>query len=121
MSESPSHTPHADLNIRRYLVVFGCMIVAALLTVGVSLVPFANHSLNIALALVTIGVQAFLVLGFMMHLLSERHTIYSVLGFTGFFLVFLMFLILFSMHEVPNKARNTPATVPATQPAQPAP
>ena len=108
-----SDSTHADLNIRRYLIVFGCMIVSALLTVGVSLAPLGNHKLNIGLAMVTIAVQAFLVLGFMMHLLSERHTIYSVLGFTGFFLVFLMFLILWAYGEVPDRARqqHVPAAV----------
>jgi caa(3)-type oxidase subunit IV len=108
-----SETTSADLNIRRYLIVFGCMIVSALLTVGVSLAPLGNHKLNIGLALVTIAVQAFLVLGFMMHLLSERHTIYSVLGFTGFFLVFLMFLILWAYDEVPDRARTQHVTAPA--------
>jgi len=109
-----NETTSADLNIRRYLIVFGCMLVAALLTVGVSLAPLGNHKINIALALVTIGVQAFLVLGFMMHLLSERHTIYCVLGFTGFFLTFLMFLILMSMHEVPDRAHKPAATISQT-------
>ena len=112
---SQSHS--ADLNVRRYLVVFGCMIVTALLTVGISLVPLGNHKLNIALALITVAFQAFLVLGFMMHLLSERHTIYSVLGFTGFFLVFLMFLTIWSVSEVPDHARpgaKTAAAQPQT-------
>jgi caa(3)-type oxidase subunit IV len=111
-----SVTDSADLNIRRYLIVFGCMIVSALLTVGVSLVPLGNHKLNIALALVTMGVQAFLVLGYMMHLLSERHTIYSVLGFTGFFLVFLMFLIVWSVGEVPDRAHKPATTTSQTVP-----
>jgi hypothetical protein len=113
MSESNS----ADLNIRRYMIVFGCMIAGALLTVGVSLIPLGNHKLNIALALVTIAFQAFLVLGFMMHLLSERHTIFAVLGFTGFFLVFLMFLTIWSVNEVPNKARKSAPPVATAQPA----
>jgi caa(3)-type oxidase subunit IV len=111
-----SETNPADLNIRRYLVVFGCMVAAALLTVGAALAPLGNHKLNIALALVIIAVQAFLVLGFMMHLLSERRAIYSVLGFTGFFLVFLMFLILWSSSEVPDRARRQAPQ--ATQPAR---
>jgi caa(3)-type oxidase subunit IV len=109
-----SEVTSADLNLRRYLVVFGCMVAAMLLTVGASLAPLGNHKLNIALALVTIAVQAFLVLGFMMHLISERHTIYSVLGFTGFFLTFLMFLILLSMHEVPDRAHQSPPTISQT-------
>jgi heme/copper-type cytochrome/quinol oxidase subunit 4 len=112
-----SETNSADLNIRRYLIVFGCMIAGALLTVGVSLAPLGNHKLNIALALVTIALQAFLVLGFMMHLLSERHTILAVLGFTGFFLVFLMFLTIWSVSEVPDQARPSAPPVAAAQPA----
>jgi len=113
MSESPS----ADLNIRRYLIVFGCMIASALLTVAVSLAPLGNHKWNIALALVVIAVQAFLVVGYMMHLLSERPAIYSVLGFTSFFLIFLIFLVIWSVDEAANRTRQSaPLPIP-TKPA----
>lgn len=103
-----SEHPAADLNIRRYLIVFGAMVVSALLTVGITLAPIGNHKLNIALALVVIAFQAFLVLGFMMHLLSERHMIYTVLAFTGFFLLALMFLTVSSVNEVLRKPHHAP-------------
>ena len=111
---SESHA--ATVNVRRYLVVFGCMIVCALLTVGVALAPLGNHKLNIALALVVIAFQAFLVLGFMMHLLSERNTIYGVLGFTAFFLAGLMVLTVTSVREVLTKPHH--AEAPITQSAR---
>ena len=95
-----SHSTAADLNIRRYLIIFGCMVVSALLTVGISLAPLGNHKLNIGLALVVIVFQAFLVVGFMMHLLSEQKMVRIVLVFTAIFLVALMFLTVFSVSEV---------------------
>ncbi|HEU5071965.1 MAG TPA: hypothetical protein VFV96_16295 [Verrucomicrobiae bacterium] len=103
---SEQNSASVDLNVRRYLLVSLSIAVGALLVVGVSQAPLGNHHWNIALALVVIACQAFLVLGFMMHLLSERNTIYGVLGFTGFFLVFLMFLIIWSVHEVPSRNHN---------------
>ena len=62
----------------------------------------------LSLALVVIAFQAFLVLGFMMHLLSERHMIYTVLAFTGFFLLALMFLTVSSVNEVLRKPHHAP-------------
>lgn len=112
MSESPS----VDLNVRRYVMVSVSIAVAALLVVGISLLDLGNQRLNIALSLAVIGVQAALVLGFMMHLFSEKKLIYSVLGFTGFFLVFLMLLIIWSVGEVPKKPTHVHSTTaPATQ------
>jgi hypothetical protein len=112
MSDSTS----VDLNVRRYVMVSVSIAVAALLVVGISLLDLGNQRINIALSLAVIGVQAALVLGFMMHLFSEKKLIYSVLGFTGFFLVFLMLLIIWSVGEVPKKPAHLPtATAPATQ------
>ena len=112
MSEHTS----APINTRRYMIIFGCMIVTALLTVGISLAPLGSHKLNIALALVVVAVQAFLVLGFMMHLLSEKHMIYTVLGFTAFFLVALMVLTLSSMGDVVTKPHHAPEASAQAQP-----
>jgi hypothetical protein len=108
MSESNSGS--VDLNVRRYIMVSVSIAVAALIVVGISLLNLGNFRLNIALSLVVIGVQAVLVLGFMMHLFSERKLIYAVLGFTGFFLIFLMLLTIWSVSEVPH----TPGRVTST-------
>jgi hypothetical protein len=108
-----------DLNVRRYVMVSVTIAVAALLVVGISLMDFGNHGINIGLSLVVIAVQAALVLGFMMHLFSEKKLIYSVLGFTGFFLVFLMFLILWAYGEVPDRARAQHVTKPVAEQSTP--
>lgn len=108
MSESNSGS--VDLNVRRYVMVSVSIAVAALIVVGISLLNFGNFRLNIALSLAVIGVQAVLVLGFMMHLFSERKLIYAVLGFTGFFLVFLMLLTIWSMSEVPRRPGHVNST-----------
>ena len=108
-----AHTA-ADLNIRRYLIIFGCMVVSALVTVGISLAPFGNHKINIGLALVVIVFQAFLVLGFMMHLLTERKMVYIVLVFTGIFLLALMVLTVSSVREVLHIPHRAPAVAAQT-------
>lgn len=109
-----SHSTAADLNIRRYLIIFGCMVACALITVGICLAPLGNHKLNIGLALVVIVFQAFLVLGFMMHLLSEKRMVYTVLVFTAIFLVALIFLTVFSVHEVLHIPHHAPAAAQTT-------
>jgi heme/copper-type cytochrome/quinol oxidase subunit 4 len=98
------------------VIVSVTIAVVALLVVGISLIDFGNFRINIGLSLALIVVQASLVLGFMMHLFSERKLIYSVLGFTGFFLVFLLFLTLWSLGEVPRKpAHNSTPAVEAAK------
>jgi len=96
----------ADLNIRRYLIVFGCMVLSALLTVGISLLPLGNHKINIGLALAFMAVQTFLVLGFMMHLLSEKKLVLILLGFTVFFVSSLVFGTWDAMHHVVTIPRH---------------
>lgn len=112
MSEHSSAAP----NIRRYLTIFGCMVVSALVTVGIALAPLGNHKLNIGLALVVIVFQAFLVLGYMMHLLSERRMIFTVLLFTGIFLIALMGLTITSVREVVSKPRHAPEVTAQAKP-----
>ena len=114
MSEITSDS--VDLNVRRYVMVSVSIAIAALIVVGISLLDLGNQRLNIALSLAVIGVQAALVLGFMMHLFSEKKLIYSVLGFTGFFLVLLMLLIIWSVGEVPKKPGHAASTPAATTP-----
>lgn len=107
---SESNSGPVDLNVRRYIMVSASIAVAALVVVGISQLNFGNFRLNIALSLAVIGVQATLVLGFMMHLFSERKLIYAVLGFTGFFLVFLMLLTIWSVSEVPRRPAHVNST-----------
>jgi caa(3)-type oxidase subunit IV len=92
---------HFSEHVRRYLYVFYALLFGTLITVGASYIPFGNHAINIAVALVIAGGKAFLVAGFFMHLLSERKMIYGLLAFTACFFLGLMFLTLSAYADFP--------------------
>jgi caa(3)-type oxidase subunit IV len=93
---------NAPVPVRKFMVVFGFMLLATLMTAGASYIPFGNRSTNVVVAMSIAAVQAFLVLGHMMHLLSERKMIYGILAFTGFFLVFLLLLTIWAHGDLPG-------------------
>ena len=71
--------------VRLYVGVFVALLVATLITVGVSYIHFGredSHAGNIAVAMVVAVFKAILVAGFFMHLLFEKPSIYTVLAFT---------------------------------------
>lgn len=90
---------HHDVakEVRKYLLVFGALMVGTVLTVWASYIHFGSHSMNVAVALVIATVKAVLVAGFFMHLIDERKLIYGVLGATVFFFIGLMYITLWSM------------------------
>ena len=89
-------------HVRRYLYVFYALLVGTLITVGASYIPFGNHAVNIAVALVIACGKAFLVAGFFMHLISERKMIYGLLIFTACFFLGLMFLTVSAYADFPR-------------------
>lgn len=98
---SDQHTHHdVSKHVRGYIIVFGALLIGTVLTVAASYVHFGNkdsNTLNIAVALIIACTKAFLVAGYFMHLISEKKMIYSILGFTTFFVAGLVFLTLWSM------------------------
>jgi cytochrome c oxidase subunit IV len=93
---------HIAEHVRRYLYVFYALLFGTLITVGASYIPFGNHAINIAVALVIACSKAFLVAGFFMHLISERKMIYGLLAFTVFFFAGLMVLTVCSFADFPR-------------------
>jgi caa(3)-type oxidase subunit IV len=93
---------HFSEHVRRYLYVFYALLFGTLVTVGASYIPFGNHAINIAVALVIACGKAFLVAGFFMHLISERKMIYGLLAFTACFFLGLMFLTLSAYGDFPS-------------------
>jgi len=89
-------------HVRHYLYVFYALIFGTLATVGASYIPFGNHALNIAVALVIACGKASLVAGFFMHLISERKLIYGLLVFTACFFLGLMFLTISAFADLPR-------------------
>lgn len=90
---------HHDVakEVRKYLLVFGALIIGTILTVWASYIHFGSTTANIVVALVIAIVKASLVAGFFMHLVDERKLIYGVLGATVFFFVGLMYVTLWSL------------------------
>jgi len=105
MSPHNSNSPQPESHsVRGYLFVYFALLAGTALTVWASFIHFGSREINIAVALVIAGVKASLVAGYFMHLISEKKMIYSVLSFTAFFVLGLMFLTLFASHDVPRFA-----------------
>ncbi len=94
------HSDDVSKHIRGYLIIGGTLIIGTILTVLASYLDL-GHNWNIVLALVIATVKASLVALFFMHLISEKQMIYTVLGFTVFFVIGLMFLTISAYHDHP--------------------
>lgn len=103
------NAPDSETSFNQYMrrcgVVFAAVVVGTLVMVGVSYAPLANHSLAIALILTGACVNAFLVAGYLMHLISERKAIYALLAFTAVFFVGLVGLTIWAHGDLPLLTR----------------
>jgi cytochrome c oxidase subunit 4 len=93
---------HSDVSkhVRGYLIIGGTLIIGTVLTVLASYIDL-GHGWNIALALVIATAKASLVALYFMHLISEKQLIYTVLGFTTFFFISLMFITIIAYNDFP--------------------
>ena len=87
-------------HVRGYLIIGGTLILGTVLTVLASQVDL-GHGMNIVLALVIATAKASLVALYFMHLISEKQMIYTVLGFTAFFFLGLMFITISAYNDFP--------------------
>jgi cytochrome c oxidase subunit 4 len=94
------HPDDVSKHIRGYLIIGGTLLIGTILTVMASYMDLGHHW-NIVLALVIATVKASLVALFFMHLISEKQMIYTVLGFTVFFFISLMFLTISAYNDHP--------------------
>lgn len=101
-SESDGHS--ADLNsyIRTCAYVFVAVICATGLMIWASFLQHVGWPAKVAIILAVACVNAFVVAGFLMHLISEKKMIFTVLAFTVFFFAGLMGLTLYAMHDFPS-------------------
>ena len=102
MSESEK-----PVSLQSYIRLCGVVFVVVLCTTtGMIATSFAHigegWTLKVALILAIAVVNAFLVAGYLMHLLSEKKLIYTVLVFTVFFFIGLMGLTLWAMNDFPT-------------------
>ncbi len=95
MSAGETHEHDLQAAVRRYLYVFYALLFGTGATVAASYIPFGNHGLNVAVALFIAVCKGTLVVGFFMHLMSERKLIYGLLAFTVLFVAGLMALTVY--------------------------
>jgi len=98
---SESHPVEFKSYLRRCLYVFIAVIFTTSLMIGASFLPNYGWTAKVAMILAVACVNAFVVAGFLMHLLSEKKMIYTLLGFTVFFFAGLMGLTIWAMHDMP--------------------
>ena len=101
-SELREHPVDFKNYLRRCLGVFIAVLCTTSLMIWISYLPeHYSWAAKVALILAVACVNAFVVAGFLMHLISEKKMIYTVLGFTAFFFAGLMGLTLYAMHDMP--------------------
>lgn len=99
MSDSPSES--YKTYTRKCLLIFLAVACGTGLMVGASFATLAS-SVRIALILAIACGNAFLVAGYLMHLISERKTIYTLLALTVFLFVALMGLTVWAHGDLPH-------------------
>ena len=83
-------------------VVLGVLICTTAAMIATSFAHIGEGwTLKVAIILAIATINAFLVAGYLMHLLSEKKLIYTVLGFTVFFFIGLMGLTVWAYHATP--------------------
>ena len=103
-SESESHEHAVDFKsyLRRCLYILIAVLCAVSLMIFISYLPHYGWTVKVALILCVACMNAFLVAGFLMHLLSEKKLIYTLLAFTVFFFAGLIGLTVYAMQDMPH-------------------
>jgi caa(3)-type oxidase subunit IV len=87
--------------IRKCVLVFLAVACTTSMMIAVSFSHIGGWPVKVAAILAVAVVNAFLVAGYLMHLLSEKKLIYTVLIFTVFFFAGLLGLTLWAMQDFP--------------------
>jgi caa(3)-type oxidase subunit IV len=102
-SEAHEHPVDFKDYLRRCLGVFLVVLCSTSLMLWISYLPeHYTWAAKVAMILTVACVNAFFVAGFLMHLISEKKMIYTVLAFTVFFVVGLFGLTLYAMKDFPT-------------------
>jgi cytochrome c oxidase subunit 4 len=103
-----AHASHdIQSHVKTYYMVFGALMVATCITVGVSYLHLPVP-LAITVALIVATIKGSLVALFFMHLSNERKLIYYALALTVVFFTFMMFVpLLTNSDKVPGTTVGT--------------
>ena len=105
-SELHEHPVDFNSYLRRCGMVLAVVFCAVGLMIWASYLPQEHFSWakKVVIILTIASCNAFVVAGFLMHLLSERKMVYTILGFTVSFVIGLFGLTIYAMNDFP---RNT--------------
>jgi hypothetical protein len=102
-SESHEHPVDFQDYLRRCVYIFIAILCATSLMIWISFLPeHYTWAAKVGMILTVAAANAFVVAGFLMHLISEKKMIYTVLVFTVFFAAAMMWLTLYAMHDFPT-------------------
>src|SRR5690348_8213764 len=103
-SQAAVHEHPVDFKgyLRLCFFVFIAVLCAISLMLFVSFLPHYSWTVKVTLILAIACCNAFMVAGFLMHLLSEKKLIYTVLIFTVIFFIGLMGLTIWAMGDFPS-------------------
>jgi len=99
---NPEKTFTMQSQIKLCAFVLSVVLVATGLMIYASFLPHYTWAVKVSIILTIAAVNAFFVAGYLMHLLSEKKLIYTVLAFTVFFVIGLAGLTLWAMSDFPT-------------------
>jgi caa(3)-type oxidase subunit IV len=102
---SESHPVDFKSYVRTCTWVFVAVFLTTASMIAVSFTSL-GWSAKVALILAIAIVNAFLVASYLMHLLSEKKMVYTLLAFTVFFFTGLMALTVWAMNDFPTGTMN---------------
>jgi heme/copper-type cytochrome/quinol oxidase subunit 4 len=103
-SELHGHPVDFNSYLRRCIAILAVVLCAVGLMIWASYLPQDRFSWSekVVIILLIASVNAFFVAGFLMHLLSERKMVYTILGFTVSFVIGLFGLTIWAMNDFPS-------------------
>jgi caa(3)-type oxidase subunit IV len=106
VEHSAGHTDDHPVDFKSYIRRCAYVFLAVLCTTGLmifaSFLPNYGWTAKVVMILSIACVNALVVAGSLMHLLSEKKAIYTTLAFTVFFFAGLMGLTMWALHDFPT-------------------
>jgi len=100
--QSESHPVDFNKYVRTCVFVFLAVLCATGMMVWISFLPHYSWSAKVGMILAVAACNAAVVAGFLMHLISEKKMIYTVLAFTVIFVLGLFWLTWYAMNDFPS-------------------
>ena len=97
--ETEEYAHDVSHHVKKYLMVGGLLLAFTIITVALSYVDFGSRKLNMAIGMLVATIKASLVGLIFMHLAAEKKLIYSILIFTGLFVLALFWLTYFHWYD----------------------